>query len=327
VTDGASERGSSQTAILQSGFIWENAPFPSAHASTVADTGERIAAAWFGGTDEGNPDVGIWFSTFEGGKWTAPVELANGIQPDGKRHPCWNPVLYQAPSGPLVLFYKVGPNPRTWWGMRMESADHGQSWSRPERLPESILGPVRVKPVRLADNSILCGSSTEDRGWRLHMERSPDLGRSWARTPPLNDGRDSGLIQPAILRWPSGRIQILCRSQQGRIYESWMGADWSSWSIPAPIELPNPNSGVDAVVLKDGRALLIYNRTPRGRTPLNIALAREGEPWRDVLVLEDSPGEYSYPAIIQADDGLVHVTYTWKRQRIRHAVIDPAALQ
>jgi predicted neuraminidase len=44
------------------------------------------------------------------------------------------------------------------------------------------------------------------------------------------------------------------------------------------------------------------------------------------MVLEKDPGEYSYPAIIQTADGMVHITYTWKRLRVRHLMIDPTML-
>jgi len=256
------------------------------------------------------------------------VQVADGIQPDGKtRFPCWNPVLFQPTRGPLLLFFKVGPSPEAWWGMLMASTDAGRTWSQPRRLPDGQVGPVRNKPVLLPDGAVLCGSSTEDRGWRVHMERTPDLGVTWERTPPLNDGRELGLIQPTILRWPSGRTQMLCRSKQEQVFESWMEADWKTWSPFAPTALPNPNSAIDAVMLKDGCALLVYNHTSRGRSPLNVAVSRDGRHWQGAAVLENEPGEYSYPAVVQARDGRVHVTYTWKRQRIKHVVLDPAKLR
>jgi alpha-L-rhamnosidase len=90
--------------------------------------------------------------------------------------------------------------------------------------------------------------------------------------------------------------------------------------------LPNPNSGIDAVSLRDGRALLVYNHTERSRSPLNVAVSTDGKAWKAALTLEEQPGEYSYPAVIQTSDGLVHVTYTWKRERIKHVVIDPRKL-
>ena len=157
--------------ILQSEFIYDmNPPTLSCHASTIVQTRDGLAAAWFGGTAEGNKDVGIWVSLLLGAKWSPPVEVATGVQGDGSRLPCWNPVLFQYHDGLLELFYKIGKNPREWWGMMMESSDAGKTWSSPRRLPAGILGPIKDKPVLLSDGTLLCPSSTEDAGWQAHME-------------------------------------------------------------------------------------------------------------------------------------------------------------
>ena len=313
--------------IVAAEFIYEQAPFPSCHASTIAETKSGLVAAWFGGTQERNPDVGIWVSRRERRGWSKLVEVANGIQVDGRRYPCWNPVLFQPVNGPLLLFYKVGPSPSEWWGMLTRSTDEGVTWAKPTRLADGILGPIKNKPIQLRDGSILCGSSIEDDGWRVHMERTSDLGLTWQKTESLNDRTQFGAIQPAILVHRAAAIQILCRSQQGKITESWSTDVGKTWSTMKAISLPNPNAGIDAVMLKDGRGLLVYNHTQRGRSPLNVAVSSDGKLWSAALVLEDQPGEYSYPAVIQTTDGLVHITYTWKRQRIRHVVIDPAKLR
>jgi alpha-L-rhamnosidase len=155
------------------------------------------------------------------------------------------------------------------------------------------------------------------------MERTPDLGRTWTKTEPLNEGRRLSAIQPTILTHGDGKLQILCRTRQKKIGESWSTDGGKTWGEMTLTDLPNPNAGIDAVTLKDGRHLLVYNHTPLGRSPLNVAVSKDGKAWRPAVVLEDRPGEYSYPAVVQASDGLVHVTYTWKRQRIRHVVIDP----
>src|SRR5262249_8800087 len=152
-----------------------------------------------------------------------PVEAFTGVQPDGVRHPCWNPVLYQQPNGPLHLFFRVGPRPSAWWGMHASSNDGGDSWSRADRLPGKILGPIKNKPVLLPDGVLLCGSSTEHllNGWLVMMERTPDWGKTWEQVGPLNS-KDFGAIQPTILRWGPGRLQVLCRTRNARaIGESW----------------------------------------------------------------------------------------------------------
>jgi len=325
-------------------FVFERAPFASAHASTIVETREGLAAAWFGGTREGAADVGIWVSRRLGSLprrspepaeagWTAPIEVATGVQPDGTRHPCWNPVLFQMPDASLALFYKVGPSPQTWWGMMRTSRDDGHTWSEAVRLPDAILGPIKNKPVRFADGVILAPSSTEspDRPsrWRVHFERSVDGGRTWTTSSAggLADSHDIDAIQPSILIHPGGRLEAVGRTRSGRVFETWSADAGKTWTPMTLAALPNPNSGIDAVTLRDGRQLIVYNHTDRGRSPLNVALSLDGKAWQAALVLESEPGEYSYPAVIQTSDGLVHITYTWQRQRIKHVVVDPAALK
>ncbi|HSB60483.1 MAG TPA: sialidase family protein [Vicinamibacteria bacterium] len=307
-------------------FVFESAPFAQCHASTLVESGGRLVAAWFGGTREGHPDVGIWLSFRDRGAWSAPVQVAGGEGAGGTRHPCWNPVLFQPERGPLLLFYKVGPSPDRWWGMLKTSEDGGRIWSEARRLPEGILGPIKNKPVERADGALLCPSSTEDVGWRVHFERTADLGKTWERTEPLNDGRRIGAIQPAILTLGDGTLLALSRSRQEAIAETRSRDGGRTWSPMTLGRLPNPNSGLDAVTLADGRHLLVYNHTTAGRSPLNVAVSSDGTTWRAAATLEDQPGEYSYPAVIQARDGTVHVTYTWKRVKVRHVVLDPAKL-
>ena len=321
-----------EPGVLKSEFIYESAPFPQCHASTIVETREGLVAAWFGGTYERHPDVGIWVSRNVGGKWTAPVEVANGIQSPTNRLPCWNPVLFQPGSGPLMLFYKVGPSPSSWWGMVMTSPDAGKTWSRPQRLPDGILGPIKNKPVQLASGDILSPTSTENSGWRVHFEHSSDGGKTWQATAPVNDGKAIGAIQPSILFHPGGRLQAIGRTKQDKVFEIWSSDGGKTWAQMRLLDLPNPNSGTDAVTLKDGRQLLVYNHNVRdgssnkGRSPLNVAVSPDGTNWLAALVLEndpEAPSGFSYPAVIQTSDGLVHITYTWKRERIKHAVLDP----
>jgi predicted neuraminidase len=319
-----SAAASPDQAIVKSEFIYDKAPFPSCHASTIVETRGGLVAAWFGGKAEKSPDVGIWISRRDKTGWSDVVEVANGVQPTGERYPCWNPVLFQPARGPLMLFYKVGPSPGAWWGMLMTSTDGGKRWSKPRRLPDGFLGPIKNKPVQMPDGSLLCPSSTEHAGWRVHIERM--TGETWQKTEPLNSASEFGAIQPTVLVYPSGKIQILCRSRQGKITECWSEDGGKTWTAMRATSLPNPSSGIDAAMLRDGRALLVYNHTLRGRSPLNVAISSDGKNWKAALVLESEPGEYSYPAVIQSSDGLVHVTYTWKRERIKHVVIDPRKL-
>ena len=315
--------------VVKSEFVFEKAPHAQCHASTIVETKDGLACAWFGGVKEGDDSVGIWFSSHRSGVWSPPVELANGVQKksrlDRKRFPCWNPVLFQMPSGPLLLFYKVGPNPREWWGMLIKSDDSGRTWSTPERLPDPIAGPIKNKPVLLSTGTLLCGSSTEHDGWKVHMEMVTDISdsKTWSITDNVANGVASGAIQPAILTHPDGRLQILCRNKSKDFILSSFSKDGKSWSTFEKINLPNPNSGIDAATLNDGRQLVVYNHTKRGRSPINVAISSDGKDWKSVLELENEPRqEFSYPAVIQTADGKIHVTYTWKRVKVKHVVID-----
>jgi predicted neuraminidase len=150
---------------------------------------------------------------------------------------------------------------------------------------------------------------------------------NWQKSGPLNVPAEFGAIQPTILVHSPASFQILCRTRQGVIAESWSPDEGRTWSPMKATPLPNPSAGIDAVRLADGRFLLVYNPTATGRAKLDVAISVDGKMWRRAVVLEDSAGEYSYPAMIQTRDGRVHLTYTWKRERIKHVVLDPARLE
>ncbi len=333
-----------QSGYLSGEFIYplDDTPTPECHASTVAEVDGGLLAAWFGGRHEGYPDVGIWVSRYVDSSWTEPVEVADGVQSDTLRYPCWNPVLFQPESGPLMLFYKVGPDPRNWWGMLKTSRDGGKTWSEASKLGMGplghLIGPVKNKPVQLEDGSILCPSSTEvrepgkDDVWMVHFELTKDLGKTWQVIGPINDGQKFDAIQPSILFYRGGKMQILCRTKQGVIAQSWSNDNGKTWDEMTPTWLPNPNAGTDAVTLKDGRQLLVYNHTlrsgdfPAVRNMLNVAVSYDGIEWIVVMTLERKKEEFSYPAVIQASDGMVHITYTFMRKTIKHVVVDPEKL-
>lgn len=326
----ASQPGS---GIIKDGFIYETASFPSCHAATLEETPEGLVAAWFGGTHEGNSDVCIYMSRLVKGGWTAPVMIADGRINDSTRYACYNPVLYQVPGKELILFYKIGPNVAGWTGWIKRSYDGGMSWSRPEAIPEGFLGPIRNKPV-LRDGWLICPSSTEKFGWKVHFEFTKDGGRTWSKTGPLNNGTTMTGIQPAILFHPGETMQALCRSQDGQLNETWSYDHGRTWTDLRATGLPNNNSGIDAITLKSGMHLLVFNHVKSGkgvwgpRSPLNLALSSDGRVWYTSLELAREEGaEFSYPTIMQTKDGMVHLLYTWKRQRIRHMVIDPSKLR
>ncbi len=312
--------------VVLSEFIYNSAPFASAHASTIEDVGGTLVAAWFGGSSEGATDVGIWLSRRVDGKWTPPTQVALGDAGEGSQQPLWNPVLFKPKTGPLTLYYKAGPNTHQWGGEVRTSPDGGRTWSAAKILKDGILGPIKNKPIELASGTIISPSSTETADtppkWRVHFELSTDRGAHWRSVAPPDAG-DVNAIQPTIFPRIDGKLQALVRTQSQKIFQTFSSDDGATWSALEPTELPNPNSGIDGVTLRDWRQLLVFNRSETERTPLTVAISKDGRVWQDILVLEKEPGEYSYPAVIQTKDGMVHITYTWKRRRIKHVVIDP----
>lgn len=329
---------SAQTAVIKHEFIYEKASFPECHAATIVQSkAGTLLCAWFGGTREKNPDVGIWVSRHEQGQWSAPVEVANGVQDEkgSLRYPTWNPVLFQPAQGPLTLFFKVGPSPDAWWGEVITSTDDGRTWQDRQRLPNKGIGPVKNKPIELSDGTVICPSSDEANGWTVHCETTRDGGKTWTKIGPLNDGKNIRAIQPTLIRLGGERLGMLCRDgkSDGTIWQAWSDNAGKTWTPLEASDLPNPNSGIDAVTLADGRHLLVYNHTtrsgerPRGREHLGVAISDDGRRWQAALTLEQASGEFSYPAVIQTDDGLVHIVYTWNRKRVRHVVVDPKKLE
>jgi predicted neuraminidase len=335
--------GPHRAGIVLEEFVYTQADFPQSHSATILELeGGELLCAFFGGTRERHPDVEIRLSRKQpGGKWTAPVSVADGVQSKGDRLPTWNPVLFQKRGGEVMLFYKVGPSPSEWWGMVKTSTDGGRTWSKAQRLEGNVIGPVKNKPIQLEDGTIVSSSSTEGKGgWRVHIERSTDGGKSWHFIGPINDPDKIGAIQPTLLTHSDGRIQMLCRTRDEveHISQSWSEDGGLTWSGMNATKLPNNNSGIDAVTLKDGRHLLVYNHSTRtqpgmghkGRGVLNVAISKDGKSWEAALVLDyiEEPGkQFSYPAVIQSADGLVHIVYTWHRTRIKHVVIDPNKLE
>ena len=335
----ALEKKTWKEGILVDEFIYEKAPYPSCHSVTIVEaTNGDLVAAWFGGSHERHPDVCIYSAIKPKGsdKWGEPIKVADGVMKDGTRFPTWNPVLYQIPGGDLMLFYKIGPKPSEWWGVYRTSSDGGKTWSDKIDMPsKDFLGPIKNKPVLLSNGTLLLPSSTEGNGWHLRMESTPDFGKTWVMGDTISRGKQKiNAIQPSILFHKDGSIQAIGRTKNRAIFSTFSKDNGKTWSDLELIGLPNNNSGTDAVTLKNGKHLLVYNHVlPPGkeakgpRTPLNLSISDDGINWNATLVLEDSKiSQYSYPSIIQSSDGMVHIVYTWRRQKLKYVKIDPSKL-
>ncbi|WP_294312142.1 sialidase family protein [uncultured Chryseobacterium sp.] len=317
--------------VLKKEFLFtEGAYFKQCHASTIAQAADgKLLSAWFGGPHEGSKEVVIWGIRTEENSWSQPEILADGRISDSVRYPCWNPVLFRAKNEKTIyLYYKVGPNPREWWGMVKTSEDNGKTWSQAKRLPESILGPIKNKPIELSNGNIISPSSKEidENRWTAHVEISKDHQKNWT-SYPIDPSSKFNVIQPSILMHKDGSLQALCRSKEGVVATSWSKDNGITWTALAATKLANPNSGTDAISCKDF-FLIVYNpELPgkewwEGRTKLRLAYSYNGTDWQDLMSLEDEKkGEFSYPTIFRDKKGLVHITYTYNRVNIKHWIL------
>ena len=270
-----------------SAFIFDpdDPPTPACHAPTIVALPDRLVAAWFAGSHEKNPDVGIWCATCRNGTWQAPRQVAGGWG-----EACWNPELFDTAAG-LRLFYKVGLSPSQWRGAVLTSTDGGETWRHGPKLPEPFLGPVKNKPLALDNGDLLCPSSREQGGWRCHFEvLSPDLAPRAEYAVP--DPEDLRAIQPAVYR-RGNRFEALARTKASVVART-TSIDGRHWTPLEPTPLPNPNAGIDAANLPDGRTVLAYNPavTPAGhwggaRTPLTLAVCGDDGVWQDMHTLDD----------------------------------------
>lgn len=334
----AVSRQMARPGLVLEEYIFMKGPTRDCHASSLLELANGdLLCTWFGGTREGHADVNIWLARkSKGGQWQAPVSVADG---DGKT--LFNPVLVQLKSGDIQIYF-VSPGIND--GKVITSSDDGHTWSKPKELPKGFVGPIVNKPVYMDDGTIIAGGSLQGGpGWRIHVERSTDNGKTWTKVGPISDPINTKykIIQPTILVHSQKRLQILARTgdshMDAKIAQTWSDDGGLTWSPVTDTTLPNNSSAIDAVTLDDGRHLLVYNHSTRedpkggrkGRGILTVALTEDGINWEAATVLEYRTGsvQYSYPAVIQTKDGLVHVTYSWHRRRIKHVVIDPKKLE
>ena len=337
----------------QPGFVSRELVFPNppeshqAHASTIVQMANgNLCAAWFQGIQEKDPSVCIYTSIGtpkadgSGYTWTTPVVTGKGMRGD-KKKACWNPALFLSniPDAngkkPLILFYKVGKNTDFWHTRIKKSYDNGKTWSASIDFPDWLVGPVKNKPIQLKDGIILCGTSEEIAGQRVYYSWTKDNGKTWQECGPYcvaEIGLICRAIQPTILTLDNGALESLVRTNCDNIYKQYSYDNGKSWTKLEPTILPNPDSGIDAatIKLKDGTTeqALVYNDTMSDRGHLKISISKDGNTWYNVFVLQpETAGEYSYPAIIQDKKGLLHITYSWKKQDVMHVIVNPNDFQ
>ena len=310
--------------IIEESFLCDERTTPSCHASTIVELSDgELLAAWFGGSRESADDVKIFMSRKPlQTSWTTPQIVAQ----DPEHHASWNPVLFQTNDGDLLLFYKTGPYVAAWRGHMKRSTDGGITWSEPYDYDEALFGAIKDKPIQQKSGRIIAPSSDERGGkWQVHFEISDDNAKTWRKIGPIKAPEGARVIQPSIITLKDGTLRALCRSSNGYIAVTESHDNGDSWSDITFTDFPHNNSGIDVITTKTGMHLMVCN--PLGlsenqdtgpRTPLSIMKSQDGLNWQKLIDLETDEGEYSYPAIIEGNDGTIHITYTWRREKIKY---------
>lgn len=336
-------------AVLAEEIVAAVPPGGDMRTPTVAQAADgTLVAAWGATRSEATVARGVWIARRSDDGWSPPRQVDDGLLATGERQPCWAPVLFQPrvrPDAPLLLYYRIGPDPSSWQGAVRTSSDGGRTWSGRRWLPASddphlrgygrFIGPTKNRPLELPDGSLLIGSSVEyDRfDWRIHLERTGDHVADFALQTQGLPPATAAFIQPAFLVHSPDRrrLQMIVRSFfNGRAYTSFSTDTGRTWSPATPVD-PPIFSAIDALTLDDGRHLLVGNGEPERRS-IVVLIGPDGRSWRRALAFGSAadPGpdsERDYPSLAQDAGGSVHLVFTHlHRQAIKHVVIDPSRL-
>jgi predicted neuraminidase len=317
----------------------------SCHASSIAalPNGDLLVA-FYAGSVEKAEDVSIFLSLYSSAKdiWQSPQ-----IVMDIPEKSLGNPVLFLAPNGILWLFFLVMEGNK-WSECSLhyiQSIDHGTSWEEPQIFQETPGWTVRNNLIVLQDGAILFPLDDNSLGYSFFM-RSRDNGVTFQElgriiSQPFNE-------QPAVVQLSDGSLLCYTRTggKGGHCWASHSHDGGETWSKAIPGPFKNPNSAMAMIRLASGNLVTVYNDSDnyRYRTPLVVSLSLdEGRTWPFRRVLEDQPGEFtyrttqldnsssvefSYPAIVQDESGMIHITYTHdSRRNIKYVRVNEAWLK
>jgi predicted neuraminidase len=328
--------------LFREEFVDPKPPHAMSHVASIAELPNGLlAATWYAGSREGASDVAIYFSTRSPaeGRWSPPraVVTRETAARDLNRYikKVGNAVIFADRAGTLWLLY-VTVSVGGWSGSSLNlttSTDEGVTWTAGRRLTLSpffnLAELVKNAPVAVADGGWVVpiyhelASTFPELLWlrtsegRFHATKSRISAGWYGYQPALTPLDDDSAL--AVLRddGATKSVAVARSDDAGR-----------RWSRPEIAPLPNPDSGLDAIRLSDGRLLIAFNDSVSGRDNLRLAMSRDdGRTWGGVATLADEAGgDFSYPFLMQARSGEVHLVYTWKRTAIRHVTFNTAWL-
>lgn len=345
VTHDSSLVAAEKAPRFETGFVGPST-WPMAHSSSIGALQDgQVGAVWYAGSREGAGDVAIYFaerSTGPGGQWSTPVPVVTrqSASEELRRYvkKLGNPVVFRLPGEEVGLIY-VSVSVGGWSGSSLNlkrSRDGGRTWSPSRRLtlsPFLNIGElVRTNPLPLRGGGVAIPLYHEFLGrfpevlWLFTNAGDGDLMVGKTR---MFGGRE--YIQPSAVPLNAECAVAFMRDMSPRrsIAMSETSDGGLSWSRPRSTDLPNPDAGIHAIRLSSGYILMAFNDTRRSRENLKLAVSRNGgRNWGRIITLEEAPGaEFSYPSLARDAEGLIHLVYTWRRNRIKHAVFNEAWIE
>ncbi|MBI5094699.1 MAG: exo-alpha-sialidase [Candidatus Hydrogenedentes bacterium] len=314
------------TPWFASELLFEKIPgAPAHHCSTLAQAANGdLLCVWYGGSYESADDQALFISRRKVGQrvWSDPaVLLSNPGQPPG------NALIFNDGHDRLWVVWGRMESTRplrrgSGWGQcrlfTRISNDNGLTWSADKEWPDSFGQLPRNAPVTLATGELLLPLSGHigDKSGAFFMI-TKDYGATWQRSNVIPNGS-----QPTVAQRDDGSLLTLMRHEP-RLLSSESNDGGRTWSPPAATDIKNPDAGIALRRLFNGHFVLVFNDTDAGRTPLSIMRSTDGgKSWESPLKLEDNPGEYSYPCVIQTTDGRIQISYTFRRYSIKHVELD-----
>jgi predicted neuraminidase len=233
----------------------------------------------------------------------------------------------------MAAKFKKLPEATTGWAGYAPKYDEMIVEAAKDPSKRSIGWMTRIKPLIMPDGKIILPLYSD--GYNLSMMAiSKDDGTSWLPSLPVV-GR--GPIQPAVVARKNGNLVAYMRDsgdEPTRVHISESIDGGESWAPSKKTDIPNTAS-VELLVLKDGRWAFLGNDIDDGRYKINLLLSDdEGKTWKSKVVLEDDTtkkGGFSYPSLIQSNDGLVHLSYSHHPEKgkksIKYVVVDPSKIR
>ncbi len=225
--------------------------------------------------------------------------------------------------------FKQMPSLRHGWSEYAPAYDNMIVEAAKDPRKRSIGWMTRIKPLITAKGRILLPLYSD--GFNMSLAAiSDDDGETWRPSLPIV-GR--GPIQPALAQKKDGTIVAFMRDSgdaPNRVHTSQSDDEGESWTASIKTEIPNTAS-VEICTLTDGKWAFLGNDIDGGRYILSLYISDdEGKTWKWKTKIEDHPkdaGRFSYPSLIQTKDGLLHMTYSFHRNKegksIKYVVVDP----